>query len=79
LEELMTAAQAAHRLGTPRTHVHEMVAGGRLTGIKVPTRGADRPYRLRLLRSEVERLARDGWRQRRPRRTIERSAPGGTE
>jgi excisionase family DNA binding protein len=69
MEQLLTVAQAAERIGVSGRRVRQFVADGTL-------REAGRAGTAILLhRSEVERLAKEGWPGRRPRR---RTVPEST-
>jgi hypothetical protein len=67
MDELITPAAAAAILGASRAKVHVLIETGRLEGLQQPTKGGSgaRPSRIFVRRSEVERLAQQGWRQRR--------------
>lgn len=72
-EELLTSEEAATILGTTRPRVYAMIRAGKLRAFLEPTKGSLLPHRYRLLKSEVEKLAREGWRQRRLKSTRPRS------
>ena len=68
MDELISTEEAGQILGCGRARVRVMIEQGRLTAFKERTKGTERPFRYRLLRSEVEGM-RKNWRQRRRQKT----------
>ena len=65
MDELISTEEAGRILGCGRARVRVMIQEGRLTAFKQRTKGEERPFRYRLLRSEVEAIS-ERWRLRKP-------------
>ncbi len=68
INEIVTSRYGAGLLDTDLTTLHDLIEAGKLQAFHIRTKGEKLPWRTWVLRREVEKLAAEGWRQRRPRR-----------
>ena len=67
LDELISTEEGAAILGTDRKMLGDLIDAGKVRAFKEATKGDVRPFRVRVLKGELERLAAEGWRVRKPR------------